>query len=111
MVIIWFILLLFWLLMVAVFVIQEIRKKKSEIFFIAIICTSVLLTVFNLINRFNDLKIIKGERCMDLGLVVAVLFGIWVIISVIDIPLTIWSNKLKEHEQSKNSTCIYLLYK
>lgn len=48
---------------------------------------------------------------MDLGLVVAILFGIWVIVSVIDIPLTIWSNKLKAHEQSKNSTCIYLLYK
>lgn len=48
---------------------------------------------------------------MSLELVLIVLLGIYIIITLIDIPLTIWSNKLKAHEQSKNSTCIYLLYK
>ena len=53
MVVIWFILLVFWLLMVARFIIQEIRRKETEIYFIAIICTSVLLTVFNLIIQIQ----------------------------------------------------------
>lgn len=48
---------------------------------------------------------------MNLELVLVVLFGIYLIISLVDIPLTIWSNKLKANEQSKNSTCIYVLYK
>lgn len=53
MVVIWFILLVFWLLMVAGFIIQEIRRKETGIYFIAIICTSVLLTVFNLIIQIQ----------------------------------------------------------
>lgn len=53
MVIIWFIFLLFWLSMIAGFIIQDIRHKKSEIFFIAIICSSVLVEVFNLIIQIQ----------------------------------------------------------
>lgn len=53
MVVIWFILLVFYLLMVAGFIIQEIRKKETGIYFIAIICTFVLLTVFNLIVQIQ----------------------------------------------------------
>ena len=46
-----------------------------------------------------------------LEIIFCVFMVLWVVVSIANIPLTIWKTKLEAKKQSENSACIYALYK